>query len=113
MIVRDFYYKGATRLVAKEDNYGNSFVDDKDTDFGVRYVGTDEEIEKLNDQFVSENKHLYVDEVYAYEIPKKGTYWYKHHCYGTPEQYKEKMKIIKMKLMLYKERYKKDGAFIV
>ena len=112
MIVKDFYYKGGITLVSKEDNFGNKFADDKDIDTGVRYIGTDEEIDKLHKEFMDRNKHLYLDEVYLYEVPKKGTYWYKHHCWGTAKEYKETMKKVSLKLKEYKNKYKQVGSFI-
>jgi len=114
MIAKDYYYKGGSCGVVRTDAFTSyDFVDSKDIDTHIRIVGSKKEIDVLNKEFMSENKHLYLDEVYSYEVPKKGSYWYKHCCYGTPQQYKDKMKIIKSNLMLYKEKYKKGGAFIV
>ena len=113
MISQDYYYKGGSTLVTKEDNFGNRFVDDEDTDIKKRYVGTKEEINKLHKEFINRNKYLYLDEVYDYKVYKKGEYWFEHHCFGTTKEYKETMDKISKKLKEYKEQYKSKGSFIV
>ena len=112
MIIKDFYYKGGCTLISKIDNLGLKYVDDQDTEIKVRIVGTNKEIDKLHKEFMNENKYLYLDEVYHYEVPKKGTYWYNHHCYGTLKEYKETMKKVSSKVKEYNNKYKQSGAFI-
>ena len=112
MMIKDFYYKGGLALVSQIDNLGLKYVDDQDTEIKVRIVGTNKEIDKLHKEFMDNNKHLYLNEVYLYEVPKKGTYWYNHHCYGTAKEYKETMEKVSLKLKEYNNKYKQVGAFI-
>ena len=114
MIVRDYYFKGGSTIVSKTDAYtGIDYVDDRDTDVHIRLVGTLKEIQKLQKDFMKDKPYLWLDEVYEYEIPKKNTYWYEHHCYGTPKKYKEIMNKISLNLKEYKKQYKKEGSFMV
>ena len=114
MIVKDYYYKGDTCGVIKTDSATNrDYADIKERRAHIRLVGTRKEIDQMNKRFLSDYKYLYVDELYDYEVPKKGSYWYNHHCFGTSEEYKEEMEIISSKLKEYKQRYKKEGSFSV
>mgnify|MGYP003654307932 FL=1 len=113
MIAKDYCYKGGTTMVTRTDAYTSyDFQDEKNTDTRVRFVGTDEEIEILHKKFMNENKYLYLNEVYPYEVPKKGTYWHKHHCWGTAKEYKEIMEKTSLKLKEYNNKYKQVGSFI-
>jgi len=112
MIVKDYYYRGGSTLVSKTDNLGLKYVDDQNMEIKIRIVGTHKEIEKIHKLFMDENKHLYLNEVYHYEVPKKGTYWYKHHCWGTAKEYKETMKKVSSTIKEYNNKYKLEGAFI-
>ena len=79
MIIKDYYYKGGSTMVTKTDAYsGYEFQDDKAIDTQIRIIGTKNEIDILAKQFVKENPFLTLDEVYIYEVPKKGNSWYQH-----------------------------------
>ena len=115
MIVKDFYFKTQQRGSMVRDSYtGLEFSDLEDFQPHIRIVGTEEEIDFLSTIYIEKNNLLYyLDEVYMYEVPKKGTYWYKHCCYGSAKEYKGKMKKISLNLKKYKKKYKQEGAFII
>ena len=115
MIVKDFCFKSQQIGVMVQDSYtGLEFADLKDSQSYIRIVGTEEEIDLISTAYMEKNNLvLFLDEVYIYEVPKKDPYWYNHCCFGTPKEYKDKMKKRSLKLKEYKNKYKKDGAFIV
>ena len=116
MIVKDYYYKGDTCGVIKTDSATNrDYADIKERHAHIRFVGTLKEIDQMNKIWLKEKnarqETIYVNELYDYEVPKKGSYWYNHHCFGTPEEYKEEMKKISSNLKKYKQRYEQEGSF--
>ncbi len=114
MIAEDYYYKGDSCGIIKTDSAtSHNYIDIKDSQTHVRWIGTRKEIDLMNKRFLSEYKHLYLDEVYPYDVPKKGTYWYKHHSWGTAKEYKETMEKTSLKLKEYKNKYKQEGSFSV
>jgi len=114
MIVKDYYYKGGSTMVTKTDAYTSyNFQDDKAIDTQIRIIGTKNEIDILAKQFVKENPFLTLDEVYIYEVPKKGNSWYQHPCFGTPKEYKETMRKTSLKIKEYKLQYELEGSFIL
>ena len=114
MIVKDFYFKGGSTMVTKNDSYTvYKFQDDKDIDTHIRIIGTNNEIDILKKGFIKENTFLQLDEVYIYEVPKKGGSWYQHPCFGTATEYKETMRKISLNVKEYKLQYKQRGSFIL
>ena len=115
MIVKDYYFKKELRPIIQQDiETLDNFSDFKDHQPVIRIVGTQDEIDELAYMYIElHDLQCYLDEVYTYEVPKKGTSWYKHPCFGTPEQYNEKMKKIQSNINTYKQKYEEIGAFIV
>ena len=115
MIVKDYYFKEQLRSCTKLDMTSlEEYKDLEEFQPVIRIVGTQDEIKKLANKYINDNKlTFYLDEVYTYEVPKKDTSWYKHPCFGTPEQYDKKMKVIQSNINIYKEKYEQQGAFIV
>ena len=115
MLVKDYYFKKQIRPTMKLDiETLENYSDFEGYQPHIRIVGTDEEIDFLSTMYMEKHDlQFYLDEVYMYEVPKKDCSWYRHPCFGTPEQYDKKMKVIQSNINIYKEKYEQQGAFIV
>jgi hypothetical protein len=111
MIVQDFVFSENVPSIVQDNYTDQRFSDIKKGEKHIRVVGTQEEIDEFIDNYEKEIGKI-ADEVYDFKVPEKGSYWYKHPCFG--KDYEKEMKKIRTKIKAYKEVYKiKNKAFIV
>lgn len=106
LLAQDFWFKNSSiyGTVQKLDAATNTYYTDlEQQETGIRIYGTKEQIDSALDEYLKDSS-LYLDEVYNYEVVKKGSYW--HFIYGdkADDINKRTSKNLKRYNKMYKEK---------